>query len=206
MHLWRHAPLRAVSPRAALLRAALLRAVLVLAALVLAACAPRVPVALRASSAAAPAPLTGSFAGTVLVDGDVLTLQLDTAEVRYAGLAPGDPTLLEEVTVRAVIATDSAQVGIPLGASGTDAVADALQPGERRALGATRFDLPLPPGARLRDLWVAFQLRGTARPGGREPELVIAYACSATNLFGSTTSAKARARRMTADYASGCRL
>jgi hypothetical protein len=179
---------------------------LALASLVLTGCAPRVPVALRASSLAAPSPLVGTFAGTVRVEGDVLTLRLDAAEVRYVGLAPGDSTLLDEVTVRAVVATDSASVGIPLGASGSTAVADALQPGERRMLGPVRFDLPLPPGARLRDLWIAFQLRGTARPSGRTPALVITYACSATNLLGATKSAKARARRMTATYAAGCRL
>jgi hypothetical protein len=177
-----------------------------MAALVLAGCARRVPVALRASSEAAPAALLGRFTGEVSVQGDVLTLQLDTAEVRFAGLAPGDATLLDEVTVRAVIATDSAAVGIPLGASGATSVADALQPGERRIMGSLRFDLPLPPGARLQDLWVAFQLRGTARPVGRDAELVVAYACSETNLLGATKPARARAQRMRASYVAGCRL
>lgn len=178
-------------------------------ALVLAGCASRAPVRLRASSVAVPGLLTGTFAGVVTVTDDVLTLQLDTAEVHYAGAdtaAAANASVLDAVTVRAVLATDSAGVGIPVGASGSIPVADALQPGERRVLGVIRFDLPLPPGAPLRDLWVAFQLRGTARPEGDTPELVIAYACSETNLLGATASARVRARRMRARYVEGCRL
>lgn len=172
----------------------------------LAGCAARSPVRLRASSAGAPVQVTGRFAGSVALDGDVLTLQLDSAEVQYLGLQPGDDTGLEGVTVRAVVASDSAGRGIPLGVSGAVPVADALRVGERRDLGRPVMAVPLPPGVRLRDLWLAFQVRGTARPTGRAPVLVIAYACSESNVLGPTRDARARARRMRASYTAGCQL
>lgn len=174
--------------------------------LVLTGCAARGPVRLWASSAGAPVQVTGQFGGTVALDGEILTLQLDSADVQYLGLQPGDRTTLEGVTVRAVVAADSAGRAIPLGVSGALAVADALRAGERRDLGRPAMAVPLPPGVRVRDLWLAFQFRGTARPEGQEPVLVIAYACSESNLLGVTRGARARARRMRASYATGCRL
>lgn len=182
------------------------RALACLAAVGAAGCAARTPVRLSASSTGASVQVTGRFAGTVSLDGDVLTLQLDNAEAQYAGLRPGDRTTLEGVTVRAVVAADSAGRGIPLGVSGALAVADVLQAGERRDLGRAVMAVPLPPGARMRDLWLAFQFRGTARPDDQEPLLVIAYVCSEANLLGVTRGARARARRMRASYGTGCRL
>lgn len=187
-------------------RARRMRAVAACLPFVLAGCASRAPVRLAASSVGAPVQVTGRFAGAVSLEGEVLTLQLDTADVQYLGLQPGDSTTLEEVTVRAVVAADSAGRGIPLGVSGALAVADALRAGERRDLGHPVMAVPLPPGVRPRDLWLAFQFRGTARPPGQEPVLVIAYACSESNLLGVTRGARARGRRMRASYTAGCRL
>ena len=85
-------------------------------------------------------------------------------------------------------------------------VADVLRVGERRTLTGETLALPLPPGVPVRGLWLAFQFRGTARPAGREPELVIAYACSETNLLGATKGARLRTRRMRAGDVSACQL
>lgn len=182
------------------------RAAAVGLAFVLAGCATRAPVRLAASSMGAPVQVTGRFAGAVSLEGEILTLQLDSADVQYRGLQPGDSTTLEEVTVRAVVVADSAGRGIPLGVSGALAVADVLRAGERRDLGHPVMAVPLPPGVQRRDLWLAFQFRGTARPPGQEPVLVIAYACSESNLLGVTRGARARARLMRASYTAGCRL
>lgn len=178
----------------------------ILLALALTGCAARTPVRLAASSVGAAVQVTGRFAGTVSLEGDVLTLHLDTADVQYLGVQPGDTTALEGVTLRAVVAADSSGRGIPLGVSGALAVADVLRTGERRSLGRQQLAVPLPPGPRLRDLWLAFQFRGTARPPGGEPALVIAYACSAANVLGDTRQARERARRMRVDYPAACRL
>lgn len=172
----------------------------------LAGCASRIPVQLRATSAASPVRVQGAVRGRVSMEGDVLSLHLDSASVQYLGLSPADSTPLEAVTIRAVVASDSAGRGIPQGVSGALQVADVLRTGERRSLTGETMAVPLPPGMRLRDLWLAFQVRGTARPDGREPELVIAYLCSEANVMGATPRAKVRARRMRAGDASACEL
>lgn len=177
-----------------------------LAALLLAGCASRTPVQLRAVSAAAPVRVWGDLRGVVSLDGELLSLRLDSASVQYLGLAASDSTPLEDVTVRAVVASDSAGRGIPQGVSGALQVADVLRVGERRTLTGETLALPLPPGVPVRGLWLAFQFRGTARPAGREPELVIAYACSETNLLGATKGARLRTRRMRAGDVSACQL
>lgn len=179
---------------------------LCLAVLSLAGCASRIPVQLRATSPASPLRVQGEVRGRVSMDGDVLSLQLDSASVQYLGLSPADSTPLEAVTIRAVVASDSAGRGIPQGVSGALQVADVLRTGERRSLTGETMAVPLPPGMRLRDLWLAFQVRGTARPDGREPELVIAYLCSEANVLGATKRAKVRARRMRAGDAAACQL
>jgi hypothetical protein len=170
------------------------------------ACAARGPVALVATSVGAPVRVTGDFAGAVSLDGEVLSLRLDRARVQYLGAAPGDSTLLEGVTLRLVVASDSSERGIPLGVSGAVPVADALRVGEERRLDGATLAVPLPAERRARDLWLAFQFRGTLQPRGAAPELLIAYVCSEINLLGVTKSARARARRMRTDYALGCGL
>ena len=171
-----------------------------------AACVARLPAPLVASSAGTGVQVTGEFAGRVEMSGDVLKLTLDRARVQYSGVAAGDSNIMEDVTLRAVVATDSAGHGIPLGVSAALQVADVLRAGEVRDFSGATMALPLPPGVAQRELWLAFQVRGVTRPPGREPELVIVYTCSAINLFGPTRSASARARRMQRDYPTGCGL
>jgi hypothetical protein len=170
------------------------------------ACATHRPKALVATSVGAPVRVTGDFAGDVSLDGDILTLQLNRARVQYFGASAADSTVLSGVTLRLVVASDSSERGIPLGVSGAMPVADALRVGEERRLDGATLSVPLPPERRLRDLWIAFQFRGTLQPRDAAPELLIAYVCSEINLMGGTRSARARARRMRADYAVGCGL
>lgn len=154
----------------------------------------------------APVQVAGDFSGTIALDGDVLTLQLERARVRYLGWATGDSAAVEGVTLRAVVVSDSAGRGIPLGVSSALAVADLLRIGEVRALHGAELAVPIPPGHRVRDLWIAFQIRGTVHGRDAEPALLIAYVCSERNLLGESRSAAARARRMRASYTAGCAL
>lgn len=186
-------------------RSAAVVAVVVLV-LLTAGCARHRPNPVLATSVGSPVHVSGDLAGTVTLDDDVLTLQLQRARVRYLGWATGDSAAVEGVTLRAVVATDSAGRGIPLGVSSAVAVAEVMHIGEVRTLDGTKLAVPLPPGQRVRDLWIAFQFRGTVHARDSEPVLLIAYACSEQNLLGASKSAKARARRMRASYAVGCTL
>jgi len=171
------------------------------------ACASRGPARLHATSTGTGEPLTGEFVGHAVLEGDLVALQLDTVRVDYRGFAAGEPTPLEGVSVRAVVAADSAGHAIPLGVSGTLQVADALQVGERRLLLGVALGIPLPPERRPRELWIAFQLQGTAHRPGRPGSAVVAYVCSAGNLLGtSRTGAAIRARDVEAGGVRACRL
>ncbi len=86
------------------------------------------------------------MAGTVQVDGEVLSLVVDGGWVEYRGGGGGDPVPLEALTMRAVVARDSAGRPIPLGVSGAVPVADVLRAGERRDVPRTTLAVPLPPG------------------------------------------------------------
>lgn len=176
------------------------------AAVLLGACAAHLPRPLETSSVGAPVRMTGDFAGSVSLEDGVLSLQLARARVRYLGWAVGDSASVEGVTLRAIVATDSAGVGIPLGVSASLDVAPVLAVGEERSMDGATLAVPLPPERRARDLWIAFQFRGTVRARGSAPELLIAYTCSEMNLFGVSKSAKARARRMRTSYSVGCSL
>ncbi|MBK6487709.1 MAG: hypothetical protein IPF98_12705 [Gemmatimonadetes bacterium] len=179
---------------------------LVASVLLTAGCAGRRPNPLLATSVGAPVHVSGDFVGTVTLDADVLTLQLERARVRYLGWAAGDAAAVEGVTLRAVVAADSSGRGIPLGVSSALPVAEVMRVGDVRTLDGTVLVVPIPPGQPARDLWIAFQFRGTVHARDREPVLLIAYACSAQNLIGSSKSAKARASRMRASYTVGCAL
>ncbi len=150
--------------------------------------------------------MTGDFVGRVSLDAGVVTLQLDQVRVHYLGWAAGDSASVEDVTLRAIVAADSAGIGIPLGVSAARDVAPRLAVGDTRELDGVVLAVPLPPERRARDLWIAFQFRGTVRARDAAPELLIAYTCSEMNLFGVTKSANARARRMRASYSVGCSL
>lgn len=171
---------------------------------------PRVDV----SSLGAPVPLRGYFAGEVRMDDDAITLLVDSAQVVVAGTdgssGGGVPRIgaaaLTDITVRAVLATDSAGHAIPLGVSGAVEVADRMHAGEVRELRKAEFALPVPQDVRLADVWVIFQLRALAHNEGEQPQEILAYACSATNLAGRSASAKRRAGRLRASYTDACRL
>ncbi len=150
--------------------------------------------------------MTGGFAGTVSLDEGVVTLQLERARVRYLGWAEGDTATVEGVTLRAIVATDSSGVGIPLGVSAALDVAPEMAVGDVQTLDGRALAIPLPPDRRARDLWIAFQFRGTIRARTTAPDLLIAYTCSEMNLFGVTKSANARGRRMRSSYSVGCSL
>lgn len=169
-------------------------------------CAAHAPRRLESSSLGARLRMAGDFAGTVSLDGGIVTVQLERARVRYNGWAPGDTASVEDVTLRAIVATDSAGVGIPLGVSGALEVAPVLSVGADVTMDGRALAIPLPPDRRARDLWIAFQFRGTVRARSTAPELLIAYTCSEMNLFGVSKSANARARRMRTSYSVGCSL
>lgn len=169
-------------------------------------CAAHAPRRLESSSIGARVRMAGDFAGTVSLDGGIVTVQLERARVRYNGWAPGDTASVEDVTLRAIVATDSAGVGIPLGVSAALAVAPVMSIGGDVTMDGRTLAIPLPPDHRARDLWIAFQFRGTVRARSTAPELLIAYTCSEMNLFGVSKSANARARRMRASYSVGCSL
>ena len=182
-------------------------------ALALAACARPVP-RLAVSSIGAPVPIAGYFSGVATIGADVVTLEIDSARVVVAGVdggrvegltAPG-AVELTDVTVRAVLAADSAGQAIPLGVSGVVEVAERLRAGEVRELRRTEFALPVPVDVRLADVWVIFQLRALALVDGATPREVLSYACSATNLTGRPASAKRRAERLRASYTDACRM
>ncbi|MFN8667795.1 MAG: hypothetical protein U0164_11515 [Gemmatimonadaceae bacterium] len=170
------------------------------------ACAPPRPTRMHAVTVPVREVVQGEVAGSVAVDGEVLSLVVDSGWVQYRGGGGADGAPLDEVTMRAVVAIDSAGQPIPLGVSGAVAVADVLRAGERRALPRTTLAVPLPPGGRLRDLWLAVQFRGTLRPDGAEPSLVLALACSTSNVLGMTKQARQRTRRMQAGDATVCRM
>lgn len=182
------------------------RGILYLTAVSGAACAPPVPVRLHATTVPVRDVVQGEVAGTVQVDGEVLSLAVDGGWVEYRGGGGGDPVPLEALTMRAVVARDSAGQPIPLGVSGAVPVADVLRAGERRDVPRTTLAVPLPPGEKLRDLWLAVQFRGTLRPDGAEPSLVIAVACGSANVLGMTKQAKQRAQRMRAGDVAVCRM
>lgn len=169
-------------------------------------CAAHGPRRLESSSIGARLRMAGDFAGVVSLDGGIVTVQLERARVRYNGWAEGDTASVEDVTLRAIVATDSAGVGIPLGVSGALEVAPVMSVGADVTMDGRTFAIPLPPDRRARDLWIAFQFRGTVRARRTAPELLIAYTCSEMNLFGVSKSANARARRMRASYTVGCSL
>jgi len=121
-------------------------------------------------------------------------------------LIPTDGATVEGVSVRAVVARDSAGRWIPMGVSSAADIADTMRDGEERVLWGLQLDVPLPPAARARDLWIVFQFRATARTTDGDPEPVLTYACSETNLLGGTQGARARAKRLQADYAAACQL
>ncbi len=175
-------------------------------ALLTSACAHRRPHPVLATSVGAPVHVTGDFAGTVTLDDNVLTLRLERARVRYLGWRVGDSAAVEAVTLRAVVAADSAGRGIPLGVSSALEVAGEMRIGDVRSLDGAVLAVPIPPGQRVQDLWIAFQFRGTVHARDAEPALLIAYACSERNLMGESRSAEARARRMRASYTAGCAL
>jgi hypothetical protein len=176
------------------------------AAVLLGGCAAHLPRPLQTSSVGAPIRMTGDFAGTVTLEDGVVTLQLERARARYLGWSDGDSASVEGVSLRAIVAADSAGVGIPLGVSAALDVASVLAVGEERSLDGATLAVPLPTERRARDLWLAFQFRGTVRAHSAAPELLIAYTCSELNLFGVSKSANARVRRMRASYSVGCRL
>lgn len=169
-------------------------------------CAGHRPRPLLSTSTGAPVRISGDFAGTVALDEGIVMLQLTRARVRYNGWASGDTASVEGVTLRAIVAADSAGIGIPLGVSGALDVAPVLQVGEEVSMDGGMLAVPLPPERRARDLWIAFQFRGTVRARSTAPELLIAYTCSEMNLFGVSKSANARARRMRSSYSVGCSL
>lgn len=150
--------------------------------------------------------LTGRFVGRTTIERDILTVHVDTARVRLRLMIPTDGATVEGVSVRAVVATDSAGRWIPMGVSSAADIADTMRDGEERVLWGLQLDVPLPPAARARDLWIVFQFRATARTTDGDPELVLTYACSETNLLGGTQGARARAKRLQADYAAACQL
>ncbi|MEO6444562.1 MAG: hypothetical protein ABIZ91_13800 [Gemmatimonadaceae bacterium] len=175
-------------------------------ALVLLACAPRQVPQLRVSSMGQQLPLAGHFAGRSSVDDGILTLQLDTVRVTRGAGGDVEHLPLRDVSVRAVVVTDSARHWIPVGVSEAVDVAGAIGPGETRDIGALVMALPLPPDTRMENLWVVFQLRAMAPlPGGGERE-VVAHACSTTPLGGPTAASRNHARRLQADYIGTCRL
>lgn len=161
---------------------------------------------LLVSSLGSPMRLTGRFVGRTTIERDILTVHVDTARVRLRLMIPTDGATVEGVSVRAVVATDSAGRWIPMGVSSAADVADTMRDGEERVLWGLQLDVPLPPAARARDLWIVFQFRATARTTDGDPELVLTYACSETNLLGGTQGARARAKRLQGDYAAACQL
>ena len=179
----------------------------------LAACAHSAP-RLDVSSVGAPVPIAGYFAGEVRVSADMITLLLDSARVVVSGTQGGRVTgvpgagaaELTDVTVRAVLATDSAGHAIPLGVSGAVEVAERMRAGEARELRQTEFALPVPEKVRLADVWVLFQLRALAQSDGEQPQEILAYACSTTNLAGRAASAERRAERLRVSYTDACRV
>lgn len=148
----------------------------------------------------------GEVSGAVSVDGDVLSLGVDSGWVQYRGGDGADRVPLDAVTMRAVVARDSAGWSIPLGVSGPVAIADVLRVGERHALPRVTLAVPLPPGEAVRDLWLAVQFRGTLHPDGAEPSLVTALACGTSNVLGMTRQAKQRVRRMQGGDSVVCRM
>ncbi|MCC6928447.1 MAG: hypothetical protein IT359_05575 [Gemmatimonadaceae bacterium] len=148
----------------------------------------------------------GEVDASVAIEGDVLSLVVDSGWVQYRGGGTADSVPLDDVTMRAVVASDSAGLPVPLGVSGAVTVADVLRTGERRSLPRTTLAVPLPPGGSLRDLWLAVQFRGTLHPDGAEPSLVTALACGTTNVLGMTKQARQRSRRMQAGDVAVCRL
>ena len=161
---------------------------------------------LRVSSLGTPMRLTGRFVGRTTIERDILTVHVDTVRVRLHLMTPTDDATVEGITLRAVVAKDSAGRWIPMGVSSAADVADTMRDGEERELWGLQLAVPLPPAARARDLWIVFQFRATARTTDGDPELVLTYACSETNLLGGTRGARARAKRLQADYAAACQL
>lgn len=166
------------------------------------------PPRLAVSSVGVAHELTGRFAGRATIADGIVTLHLDSLRV-WRGAADGTEgatAALEEVTVRAVLAVDSAGTWIPLGVSPPLGIAATLAAGEHQGVMATELALPMPPDIPARDLWIVFQLHGLRRRAGAPPEQVVAYACSETNLLGVTQSAQLRARRLRASYTDACRV
>ena len=161
---------------------------------------------LRVSSLGTSQRLTGHFVGRTTIERGVLTVHFDTARVRVHRIAPPDSATLEGISVRAVIATDSAGRWIPMGVGAAVAVAETMRGDEVRELWGLELSVPLPPAARVRDLWIVFQFRATHRATDGQAVPVLSYACSETNLMGRTRSARARATRLRADYVYACRL
>lgn len=170
-------------------------------------CAHRAP-RLEVTSPAAAQRLAGRFSGEVLLGEEVITLRLDSAVVEFvaSGTSGDVGVVLEDVTVRAVLAVDSAGHPIPVGASSPVDVARSLQPGEGRTLRTVEFALPVPLDVRLSEVWVAFQMGGTLRVGDAPPSALVGYACSPTNLARGSVTARQRADRLRARYDEACHM
>jgi hypothetical protein len=190
------------------------------------------PPRLDVSSLGTKARLTGRFSGVVRVGSDEVTLLLDSVRIsasRWDGESGADdgargaraerqPTSdrtandgsvgweLTELSVRAVLASDSSGSTIPLGVSSAVEVSGTMRAGDERVLRDVEFALPKPIDMRLTEVWVVFQLRAIARGAGSTTQEVLSYACSRTNLLGRSKSATQRAQRLRASYTEACRL
>lgn len=148
----------------------------------------------------------GRFRGFVVVDSSRLEVRVDTAIV----VAPAST---RDLRVSVIVATNDSTAGYTVAGSANDvrpwlliAESEAVSIGDARLLHDLRFTVALPERASLARAWLIFRFHGRAGDprglgGGGD---VRTFACSITDLAGRTRAARARQRRLAANYLAAC--